>query len=579
MAVFRVRLQGRYNMTPAPSSLKFLKVPGFKFFQPLIYEAKEVTPDRDAVERLQHGEEPMMEYSRVMQEASRGKLILLEGPPGSGKSTVSRQLSKDWAEGVLGTEFELVVLIPLRKLKKGAKVELKDLLKVAYENLPDGVVQHIEAEDGNGMLFILDGYDEITSQAEGALAVVKSLLDKSYLQHSSVVVTSRGIAAKSLYDNQHLHKRFVIQGLLKVEIPVFVSHYFEGSEENAIKLLNKLNATPRLTAACRNTLALAIVCYLHSKQEIIPTNTTGLYGRFVVISLREFAKRSPEPDKLLKFMKEFDREPLLRYLTSIWHPSSSFSHLSALAKLALDGIIQDKFIFESTDEMVRLFPDEFDGYGLLDSTVITDDYGVDAKLYTLNFLHLTVQEFMAALFVASKTTAEQVAFWRNHLAMKFTGSKDVVKEDRFLTMFAFYCGLTGLENKDFQDYLLEEVHNLWTPCSTVALALVPICNLAAESGNKEFACSLLSPLGKKAEVNVNKQLDSANVAWCITACKENFEELVVTTGSSVHMVADFLGQLNQLTTLSVLDLPNMNCALELSESTCSEGILQWWSCS
>ena len=56
-------------------------------------------------------------------------------------------------------------------------------------------------------------------------------------------------------------------------------------------------------------------------------------------------------------------------------------------------------------------------------------------------------------------------------------------------------------------------------------------------------------------MNVDKQLDSANVAWCLTACKENFEELVVTTGSSVHMVADFLSQLPQLTSLSILELP------------------------
>ena len=55
VAVFRERLQTKYTNTHAPSSLKFFKVPGFKFFQPLIYEAREVNPDSDAVERLQHG--------------------------------------------------------------------------------------------------------------------------------------------------------------------------------------------------------------------------------------------------------------------------------------------------------------------------------------------------------------------------------------------------------------------------------------------------------------------------------------------------------------------------------------------
>ena len=74
VSVFRERLQTKYNMTPAPSGLKYLKVPGFKFFQPLIYEAEEVTPNRDTAERLQLEEEFIADYGRVMQAASGGKL-------------------------------------------------------------------------------------------------------------------------------------------------------------------------------------------------------------------------------------------------------------------------------------------------------------------------------------------------------------------------------------------------------------------------------------------------------------------------------------------------------------------------
>ena len=77
----------------------------------------------------------------------------------------------------------------------------------------------------------------------------------------------------------------------------FVHYYFEGTKENATELLNKLDMAPRLAAACSNTLALAIVCYFHSKQESIPTNVTGLYGRFLVQSFecigRADARRYP----------------------------------------------------------------------------------------------------------------------------------------------------------------------------------------------------------------------------------------------------------------------------------------------
>ena len=75
-------------------------------------------------------------------------------------------------------------------------------------------------------------------------------------------------------------------------------------------------------------------------------------------------------------------------------------------------------------------PVGFDGYGLLDSTVITDDFRLYTKLYKLNFLHLTAQEFMAALFVASKTPDKQAAFWGEHVAMQYKSYSRVLLRKR-----------------------------------------------------------------------------------------------------------------------------------------------------
>ena len=588
VAVFRERLQDQYNKMHAPGNLELLKVPGFMFFQPLIYEAKEVIPDSNTIKRLHLGEEPIADYGRVMQAASEGKRVLLEGPPGSGKSTVSRQLCKDWAVCVLGTEFELVVLVRLRELRKKEKVELANLLRAAYWNLPDGVVEHIEAVDGNGVLFILDGYDEIKSQTEGVPTVIEKLICRSYLQHSSVIVTSRGIAAESLYDKQHLDKRFVIQGLRKDEIPVFVRYYFGGSEANVTEvqsLLDRLDADPQLIAACSNTLALSIVCYLHSEQETIPSTFTGLYGQFLGFTLREVVKRNPEL-KLPKILRNYNEDTFLQVLPSILHPGSPFSNLSAVAELALEGILKDKFVFDSSDE--KQSPEGFDGYGLLDYTVIT--WGQDTKQYRLNFMHLTLQEFMAALLVASWTPENQTTFWRERFVLQYDGH--VLSEDRFLTMLTFYCGLSGLEHKGVQDHLLEEVGNVWIPIAQTgqerseAAASISyhrmLMRIAAASGNKDFVCRLLSLFDKKVEVDVRNTLDSADAVWCLNSCKESIGELVVTSyRPSVDTVAKFLCQLNQLTSLFVLQLSGMVCSTEHSESTCSEGrytALQWCTC-
>ena len=136
-------------------------------------------------------------------------------------------------------------------------------------------------------------------------------------------------------------------------------------------------------------------------------------------------------------------------------------------------------------------------------------------------------------------------------------------------MFTFYCGLSGLEHEGVQDHILEEVGNVWIPIahfhchehSEAAASLSQtIMRIAVASGNKDFVCRLLS-LNKKVKVDVRNTLDSADAVWCINTCKESLEELVVTSyWASVHTLAKFLRQLNQLTSLSILQLPRMVCS-------------------
>ena len=90
--------------------------------------------------------------------------------------------------------------------------------------------------------------------------MIKKLLHRSYLQHS-VIVTSRGIAAKCLYDKHFVEIRFIIQGLREDEIPVFVNYYVGGSKQNVTKvrsLIAKLDGE-----TCLQILPAALISDSH----------------------------------------------------------------------------------------------------------------------------------------------------------------------------------------------------------------------------------------------------------------------------------------------------------------------------
>ena len=95
--------------------------------------------------------------------------------------------------------------------------------------------------------------------------------------------------------------------------------------------------------------------------------------------------------------------------------------------------------------------------GLFNCIAARNRFGVVCR--TWHFLHLAIQEFMAALAVAQKTPEEQVTFWKKHLILKYNKRGEfVLTEDRYHTLFLFYSGLTGLSTTGIQSMLLDTLN-------------------------------------------------------------------------------------------------------------------------
>ena len=97
-----------------------------------------------------------VEYKEVFGESNSKELILLEGRPGSGKTTLVHKVIKDWAEGEVLTKAKYLFFVTLRLLNSEGRDEtLSDLLGLFYSDDEElkTTRDYIEKNDGEGVCF------------------------------------------------------------------------------------------------------------------------------------------------------------------------------------------------------------------------------------------------------------------------------------------------------------------------------------------------------------------------------------------------------------------------------------------
>ena len=339
------------------------------------------------------------------------RLVLMEGAPGIGKSMLAWELCRKWEELSCMQQYSLVVLLRLREEKVQRISEVSHLF-ISYESKhKKSLVEEVSESQGSGVLFILDGFDELpkTLQKESFLL---DLIKGSVLPASTVLVTSRPSATAEL--PSHPQKRIEVIGFTQEIVQEYASSIFSSEPEKLKKFMDYISASknPAINSLMYVPLNAAIIVEIFrdcKSDSLLPHTLTELYTQlFLTILNRDIMNRNHSCARIKKIG---DLSGDLR------------DQVLELSKIAFEGITNEEVVFDNV-------PDGFVHFGFLDS--VSALYGGGRVSY--NFLHLTLQEFLAAYHISHLGRSGLEVF------------KQHGKDKRWNVVWRFVAGLTKFEH-------------------------------------------------------------------------------------------------------------------------------------
>ncbi|XP_049325436.1 NLR family CARD domain-containing protein 3-like [Astyanax mexicanus] len=343
-----------------------------------------------------------MELGETEEEAKEEeeiRTVLTKGIAGIGKTVSVQKFILDWAEGKANQDIDLMLLMPFRELNvvEAEHFSLCKLICIFNPELKELCANMFEECK---IVFILDGLDEFycplnfhqklvsdVTEISSVGVLITNLIKGILLPSSQLWITSRPAAADQI-PSEYINRLTEVQGFSDSQ----KEEYFRKripNQEQAKRIILHIKSSRSLHIMCH----IPVFCWITAMllQQIldedscaeIPQTLTEMYTHFLFIQTK---RKNQKYDK----HEVSDPKKLLK---------SNRMMLLKLAELAFRQLIKGKVIFSEEDlSECGIDVTEASIY----SGICTEIFKEESVLYQRKvycFVHLSFQEFLAALYV------------------------------------------------------------------------------------------------------------------------------------------------------------------------------------
>ncbi|XP_051977469.1 NACHT, LRR and PYD domains-containing protein 3-like [Xyrauchen texanus] len=342
------------------------------------------------------------------------RTVLTKGVAGIGKSVSVQKFVLDWAEGNENQEISLIFPLPLREmnLKEKDRQSLMDLISQFF---PETKGVNLARNYKFNVLFIFDGLDEcrlplkfdgnetcrdVTSPASLDV-LLTNLIKGNLLPSAHIWITTRPAAASKI-PPEYIDRVTEVRGFSdEQKEEYFKKRFTDVNLSNTI--IDHIKKSKSLFIMCH----IPVFCWISSTvlQNILEKKRNNKNNQTDDVSktLQESGADDETPKTLTQMYTHFFRfqiQQSSRKYNGKYSPDVSWDKeaIRSLGKLAFHQLERNNLIFYSADlENCGIDPSKASMYSGMCTQIFKEETGIVlGTMYC--FVHLSIQEFMAALY-------------------------------------------------------------------------------------------------------------------------------------------------------------------------------------